>query len=83
MEELLKQGVEIMQKYMDENGITDLSKFPEGPQALEQALLFMPEQERKKGPDLWTGFLCGYYVICSVRPTGALFPVGLAILRDF
>lgn len=47
MEELLKQGVEIMQKYMDENGITDLSKFPEGPQALEQALLFMPEQERK------------------------------------
>lgn len=47
MKELLEQGIEVMQKYMDENGITDLSKFPEGPQALEQALFFMPEEERK------------------------------------
>lgn len=48
MEELLKQGIEVMQKYMDENGITDLTKFPDGPQALEQALFFLPEDERKK-----------------------------------
>lgn len=47
MEELLKQGIEVMQKYMDENGITDLTKFPDGPQALEQALFFLPEDERK------------------------------------
>jgi len=43
---MLKIGLHKMKKYMKKNNITDLSKCPDGPKALEQALFFVPEAQR-------------------------------------
>lgn len=46
MKLILKIGLIRMKKYMKANGITDLSKYPDGAKALEQALFFLPEATR-------------------------------------
>lgn len=45
---VLKIGLSNMKRYMKKHNITDLTQYPDGPEALQHALFFLPKKVRKQ-----------------------------------